>query len=112
MAFDEVKEIKEVIEEKEEDMRGLVTRMEEHWNLLTLKPFVSEVGDGAAKGKGYEEYTSSAPANHFAQVLDGVNQAVITLQIQLPSKATKKKREAASKGELYLQGALNAIDRG
>ena len=105
MAFDTVQEIKDVIKEKEEDKNDLITRMEKDWDLLTLKEFISD------QGKGHESYTSSAPANHFLQILDGVNQAVLTLQIQLSEKATKPQRKAASEGELYLQGALYAIDR-
>ena len=84
--------------------------MDDDFDLLALHEFESKDPQGNTR-KGYQAFTSTAPRNHFDKVLDGVNRAALSIQIQLPEKASEKARRAASKGELYLFGALDAIDR-
>ena len=103
--FDTVDEIKTLIKEKEAEKEELDRRFEKDWDLLTLKPYVSD------QGQASESYTSSAPKNHMDGVMDGVNRAQLGMQIQLADDASDKEKDSAQDGELYLLGALNAIDR-
>ena len=103
MPFDTIEDIKKAVEQKEADLEDLRVRMNEDFDLLTLQEYVAR--------KGYESYTSSAPKNFFDKVTDGLNRATVTIQIKLPEKATKKAKQAASDGELFLFGALASIDR-
>lgn len=108
--FETVEAIQNAIKNKETDLRQLRTRMQEDFDLFTLAEYESEDATGK-KRKGYESYTSSASRNFFNKVLDGMNRAALSIQIKLPEDATEEARKAASKGELYLFGALAAIDR-
>jgi len=105
MSFDTAAEITKLVAEKEGEtgFTALRDRMEEDFDLFCLTPYEAK--------KGYQSYTSSAPRNFFDKVLDGLNRAQLTIQIELPEKATDKQTDAASIGELYLFGALAAIDR-
>jgi len=109
MPFDSVEEITEAINQKESDLSTLRTRMQEDFDLYTLTDYEAEDGKGT-KRKGYQSYTSSSPRNFFDKVLDGLNRAELSIQIKLPEKASEEERRAASQGELYLFGALAAID--
>ena len=99
-----------MISEKEAEFTELRSRWDDDFDLLTLLPYVPTDNAGNAR-KGYETYTSSAPRNIFDKVLDGLNQAALSIQIKLQDDAAESDREAASNGELYLFGALHAIDR-
>ena len=99
-----IKEILEAVQDKRNDLQLLRERMEGDFDLLTLKPFEPAV-------KGNESYTSSAPRNFFDKVTDGLNRAQLTIQIKLAEDATEEQRRAASVGEMFLFGALAAIDR-
>lgn len=108
--FNTIKDITEAIAEQEDAQSELRTRMEGDFDLWALAKYEPEDPAGN-KQKGYQSYTSSAPRNFFDKVLDGLNQALLSIQIQLPEDASEKERRAASIGELFLFGALNAIDR-
>ena len=99
-----IAEILEAVRQNRDDHDELYERMEADFDLLALVPYEAE-------NKGYESYTSSAPRNYFDKVSDGLNRAQMTIQIKLSEEATEEQRRAASTGELYLFGALNAIDR-
>lgn len=104
--YTDSKEIVKMIKEKEGDsgITDLRTRMDEDFfDLYTLEEYDAD--------EGYNSYTSSAPRNFFDKVLDGLNRAELSIQIKLPDDASETDREAAAKGELYLWGALNDIDR-
>lgn len=111
MAFDTVDEILEAVKAKETELSALRTQMQDDFSdLYTLAAYEAEDGTGK-KRKGYQSYTSSAPRNFFDKVLDGLNRAELSIQIKLPENASEKARRAASLGELYLFGALAAVDR-
>lgn len=103
MPLQTIEDIKGAIAAKEADLGELRERMNGDFDLLTLQEYQSR--------KGYESYTSSAPKNFFDKVTDGLNRATVTIQIKLPEKAKDKAKKAASDGELFLFGALAAIDR-
>jgi len=108
--FDTVSEITTAVEEKEGEISALREQMESDFDLFALTEYQPTDKAGKAR-KGYQAYTSSAPRNIFDKVTDAINRAVVTIQIKLPEDAKKAEREAASVGELYLFGALGAIDR-
>jgi hypothetical protein len=101
--FSEVGEITTAIADKESDAALLRDRMESDWDLLALVPYQWK--------KGYEAYTSSAPRNFYDKVLDGLNRAEISINIKLAEDAKAKLRKAAVKGEQFLIGALDYVDR-
>ena len=103
-------EIIELINLKEADLEELRNQQEEDFGLLTLEKYVPTDNSGRAM-EGYQAYTSSQPANFFDKVTDAINRAELSIQIKLPEDAKEKETDAASKGELYLFGALSAIDR-
>ena len=102
--MDKPAEILEAIQERQNDNQLLRQRMEDDFDLLSLKPFVPEI-------EGNETYTTTKPRNFFDKVTDAINRAQLTLQIKLAEDATDEQRRAASIGELFLFGALAAIDR-
>ena len=102
--FETEGEIIQAVKDRESDLSNLRARMEDDFDIITLKAYEAEI-------KGREEYTSSAPRNFFDNVIDGVNRAPMTLQVRVPSDAKEKDRRAASQSELFLYGALDAIDR-
>jgi len=103
MNLDEA-QIIQLVTDKETELSELRTQMEEDFGLLTLEEYEAE--------SGYETYTSSQPRNFFEKVTDAVNRAEMSIQIKIPEdEGDEKKRRAASTGELFLFGALNAIDR-
>jgi hypothetical protein len=104
MTFDTVEDIKKVISRREQDFSELHTRMDEDFQLWALEKFKPV--------KGYESYTTPSPKNFFDKVVDGLARAAMTISIKLPEDATQEEKDASSKGELYLFGALAAIDRG
>jgi len=108
--FDTEAEITTAIKDKESDLSALYDRMVEDFDLFTMTEYEPKDDAGTVR-KGYQSYTTSQPRNFFDKVLDGLNRAELTIQIMLPEKATKDEQEKASDGELYLFGALNAIDR-
>ena len=108
--FDTVEEIKSAISEQETNLSSLRTRMEEDYDLWALEEYEAKDPSGK-KRKGYEAYTTSAPRNYFDKVLDGLNRAALTIQIELPEEATEEDRRKASLGELFLFGAFAEIDR-
>ena len=99
-----IDEILTAFKDKQSDNELLRQRMENDFDLFALKAFQPEF-------KGYEAYTSPAPRNFFDKVTDGLNRAQMTIQIKLAEDATEAQQRAASVGELYLFGALHAIDR-
>ena len=101
--FDSEAEIEDVVTDKESELSLLYVRMEKHFDIWRLKPYAAEAG--------YESYTSTAPRNFFDKVIDALNRASLTIQIELPENATEGETKAASIGELFLFGALNDIDR-
>ncbi len=106
----DAKKIIALIGDKESELEELRQRMDEDFDLYTLEAFVPTNSDGTEMS-GYEAYTSSQPRNFFDKVTDALNRAELSIQIKLPEDAKEKERRAASMGELYLFGALNAIDR-
>ena len=108
--YDDESSIKAVIDEKEGELSELHSRMAEDFDLFALTEYEAKDASGNAR-KGYQAYTSSQPRNFFDKVMDGLNQAALTIQILLPEDASEENRRKASKGELYLFGALNAVDR-
>jgi len=108
--WDTASEITSAITEKEGELILLRTRMEDDFDLWALTPYESKDATGKIR-KGYQAYTSSAPRNFFDKIQDGLNQAALSIQIKLGDDASAEERRRASKGELYLFGALNAIDR-
>ena len=60
---------------------------------------------------GYESYTSSAPRNFFDKIVDGVNRASLTIHVNTGEDALEEERADANEAELFLEGALNHIDR-
>jgi len=99
----DAKQITTLVEDKETELLELRTQMEEDFDLYTLEKYAAETG--------YESYTSSQPRNFFDKVTDALNRAELSIQIKLSDDAKEGDRNAASMGELYLFGALNAIDR-
>ena len=110
MGFDTESEITRAITEKEGEFSTLYDRMATDFDLFALTEYEAKDEFGNAR-KGYQAYTTSQPRNFFDKVLDGLNRAELTIQIMLPEDATKDEQAKASDGELYLFGALNAIDR-
>ncbi len=110
MPFHTVKDIQEAVKTKEEELLRLWNRMDNDFDLLTLKDYVPKGPSGKAR-QGYEGYTSSAPLNIFNKIMEGLNRASLSIQIKLPESATEEQRKAASLGELFLFGGLAAIDR-
>lgn len=110
MLYDDAAEIVQLVKDKEEELDLLYQRMEDDFNLLTLVPYEPKDSNGKVR-KGYASYTTSAPKTFFTKTLDGLNRAALSIQIKLPEDAKKKDRDAASTGELYIFGALHAIDR-
>ena len=108
--FGTVDEILDAISTREGDLETLRQQMEDDFDLYSLLEYEPTDASGKAR-KGYEAYTSSAPRNFFDKVLDALNRAALTIQIQVPEGASEKERRAASDGELYLFGALAEIDR-
>jgi len=108
--FDSVAEIQSAIKESEGNLGSLRERMDEDYDLWALAEYQAKDASGRVR-KGYEAYTSAAPRNYFDKVLDGLNRAALTLQIELPEGASEEERRKASQGELYLFGALAEIDR-
>ena len=108
--FDTTGDILTAVTRKEGEMSALRTRMDSDFSLLTMVPYESKDANGNVR-KGYQTYTTSEPRNIFDKILDGLNRAVLTVAIQLPAKATKAERQAASQGELFLFGVLEKIDR-
>ena len=108
--YDTIDEITQAIKTSEGILTDLRSRMEDDYDLWSLVPYEAEDANGKVR-KGYQSYTSSAPRNFFDKVLDGLSKAQLTIRIQLPEKATEAEKRAANIGELYLFGALNAIDR-
>lgn len=102
--MDSIAEILEAVNEKRSDVELLRIRMEKDFDLLALTEYVPDFA-------GYEAYTSSAPRNYYDKVTDALNRAQLTIQIKMAEDATEAQRRAASTGELYLFGALQAIDR-
>ena len=60
---------------------------------------------------GYESYTSSAPKNFFDKIVDGVNRAALTIHVNTGEDAQEDERADANEAELFIEGALNHIDR-
>ena len=110
MAFNNANDILQAVKGKENELRDLRERMEADFDLFALTPYEPQDAAGNAL-KGVQTYTSSEPKNFFNKVLDGLNQAALTIQILLPENATEEERRQASLGELFLFGALSAIDR-
>ena len=98
------KDIIEMVQGKETDQNLLRERFGVDFDHATLKPYVPE-------RKGRQSYTSSAPKNFFDKVVDGLNRSEVQIRIQLADDSSKKKREAAAKGELFLYSAFNDVDR-
>jgi hypothetical protein len=107
---DNMQDINQMVSDKESEMSLLRTRFDDDFDLMTLIEYEPRDEAGNTR-KGYASYTSSAPRNIFDKILDGLNQAALSIQIKLQDNASEKDRRAASKGELYLFGALHAIDR-
>lgn len=95
--------IKKLVGDKEKELDELRTRIDDHFDLYSLKEYAAE--------EGYESYTSSQPRNFFDKVTDALNRAELSIQIKLPDDAKEEERRAASTGELFLFGSLNDIDR-
>lgn len=108
--YETVAEITTVIKQKEDDLEELRQQMSGDFDLYTLKEYAPTDQNGAVM-TGYQAYTSSQPRNFFDKVTDALNRAELSIQIKLPDDAKEKDRAAAELGELYLFGALNAIDR-
>jgi hypothetical protein len=104
--YDDVEEITKLVKDREGDMEALRNQMQSDYELWALE----EMPEDEVK-KGYEKYKSSAPRNYADKIIHGVNRAQMTIQIKLPEDASEKERRAASVGEMYLFGALQAIDR-
>lgn len=102
--FETVGQIKKAIARRESDLSELRSRMDSDFDLWALTEY-------KAKSAAYESWTSSSPKNFFNKVVDGLNRASLTVSIRLPEEASDEERDAASTGELYLFGALAAIDR-
>ncbi|MCP8305336.1 MAG: hypothetical protein H3Z50_07740 [archaeon] len=100
--------ILDLIKAKEDDLNDLRQQWEDDFKLYTLEEYVP---DDDSDNKIYEKYTSSQPRNFFDKVMDALTSAEISIQIKLADDAKQKDRDAASLGELYLFGALAAIDR-
>ena len=108
--YDSIADITALINEKESQQTLLRTRMEDDFDLFSLKDYVPKGPSGKVR-KGYESYTSSAPRNFFDKVLDGLGKANMQIQIMMPDDADEEERRRASQGELFIFGALLAVDR-
>ncbi len=108
--YDTEAEITQLVSDKEAELSELQTRMDEHFDLFALTPYEAKDADGNTR-KGYQSYTSSKPRNFFDKIMDGLNRAAMTVQILMPEDASEEDRRKASKGELFIFGALDAIDR-
>ena len=108
--FDDLGEITTMIAQKETELEGLRTRMDDDFDLWALVPYEPKDEAGNTR-KGYASYTSSAPKNFFGKTLDGLNRAQMSIQIKLAEAANEKERKAASNGELFLLGGLHEVDR-
>ncbi len=102
--WDEVSEITTAITEKEQDMEELLAQMEEDF----VERYCCAEYQADA---GYESYTSSAPRNFFDKVNDGINRAMVSIQIKLPDDAKEEERRKASTGEQLIFGGLDEINR-
>jgi hypothetical protein len=108
--FENAADITEAVTAVENGMGGLRSRMEYDFDLYTLKPFEPIDVQGNPR-KGYQAATTSSPRNFFDKVMDGLNRAVVTIQIKMAEDAKKGDKRSASIGELFLFGAMNEIDR-
>ena len=110
MPFDDIGQIKKLVRDKEGDLSLLRQRMQDDFDLYTMVDYEPRDLTGKTR-KGYASYTTSAPRNIHDKVTDGMNRAALSLQIRLPDDSKESDRKAASKGELFLFGGFNAIDR-
>ena len=94
-------EITTLVDSHEMYREALRQRMEDDWDLLTLKEF--------DPGEGYRSYTSNEPMTYFAKMTASL--AAGTLKIRIPvEKARLEKRERESGKERFFIGILKAND--
>ena len=110
MPFDDVGQIKTLVRDKESELSLLRQRMQDDFDLYTMEDYEPKDLTGKAR-KGYASYTTSAPRNIHDKITDGMNRADFSLQVRLPDDSKEADRKAASQGELFLFGGLNAVDR-
>ena len=80
---------------------ALRRRMEDDWELLTLRPFDA--------GEGYQEYTSNEPMTYFAKITSALTSGKI--KIRIPARrAQRNQRERESAAERFHNGILMAND--
>jgi len=104
--FNDVGEITDAIKTQETILDETRAQMADDFDFI----FLVESGFDP-RGDNYHEYVDSEPLTFFNKVLDGTNRAVITIQIKTPEDASEQQRRAASEGELFVFGAMNAMDR-
>ena len=80
---------------------ALRRRMEDDWDLLTLKPFDA--------GEGFQEYTSNEPMTYFAKITSALTSWKIKIRIPV-QRAMRDQRERESAAERFYNGILTAND--
>ncbi len=103
MAYKNRDKIVRMVKKKEEAFAKLYARMELDFDLLTLKDNIVE--------EGYCSFTSSAPRNFHEKIMDGLNRAVLNIQIKVPHNDTDEGKKQASVAEQFVFGEMHDIDR-
>jgi len=110
--FEDPGEILEAVKAMEGTLENLRTRMDDDfYELYALDDYEPQNDPDSEEGKGYEHFTTTSPRNFFDTAESGINRARLTLSITLPDDSEEADRTAASEGELFLFGALDAVDR-
>jgi hypothetical protein len=104
--FNTIAEIEKAIDDQETILKDTRSQMEDDFDYIH-----NEISGFTAKGDDYHEYIDPAPGNFHRKILDGTNRALIRIAIKLPEDAPDSDKDAASDGELFIFGALHAIDQ-
>ena len=94
-------QIVKLVEAHERYASGLHQRMEDDWDLLTLKEYYP--------GEGYRSYTSNEPMTYYIKLVSFLVMALIKPRIPV-EKAKKNKRTLSSAKERFISGILKAND--
>ena len=94
-------EIVALVKAHELRAQRLHQRMEDDWDLVTLKEFDA--------GEGYEEYTSNEPLTFFTKITASLVAGEIYVEVPV-QKSQKEKRERESTKERFIAGILKSND--
>lgn len=94
-------EIAALVEAHERYAMELHVRMEDDWDLVTLKPFDA--------GEGYRSYTSNEPLTFFTKITAALTSGEVSVRVA-SEKSQKEERGRESAKERFVIGILKAND--